>query len=50
MLFRSDFARERHLVLERLRRVGAHCVDATPERFSMALVNRYLELKRRELF
>mgnify|MGYP000514678361 CR=1 FL=1 len=46
----GDFARERHLVLERLRRVGAHCVDATPERFSMALVNRYLELKRRELF
>jgi len=46
----GDFARERHVVLERLRRVGAHCVDAAPERFSMALVNRYLDIKRRELF
>jgi uncharacterized protein (DUF58 family) len=46
----GDFARERHVVLERLRRVGAHCIDSAPERFSMALVNRYLEIKRRELF
>jgi uncharacterized protein (DUF58 family) len=46
----GDFARERHVVLERLRRIGAHCVDAAPAEFSMALVNRYLEIKRRELF
>lgn len=46
----GDFARERHVVLERLRRAGAHCIDTPPERFSMALVNRYLEIKRRELF
>jgi uncharacterized protein (DUF58 family) len=46
----SDFVRERGIVLERLKRVGAHCIDATPTEFSMALVNRYLELKRRELF
>lgn len=46
----GDFARERHLVLERLRRVGAHCIDTAPAAFSMALVNRYLDLKRRELF
>jgi uncharacterized protein (DUF58 family) len=46
----GDFARERHVVLERLRRVGAHCIDAAPSQFSMALVNRYLEIKRRELF
>ncbi len=46
----SDFARERSIVLERLRRVGAHCIDATPREFSMALVNRYLDIKRRELF
>jgi hypothetical protein len=38
------------VVIERLRRSGAHCLDATPGRFSMALVNRYLTLKRRELF
>jgi uncharacterized protein (DUF58 family) len=46
----GDFARERHVVLERLRRGGAHCVDASPAGFSMALVNRYLDIKRRELF
>lgn len=46
----DDFARERRIVLERLRRAGAHCIDATPDKFSMAVVNRYLDLKRRELF
>ena len=46
----GDFAREREIVLERLRRTGAHCLDATPKGFSMALVNRYLDIKRRELF
>jgi uncharacterized protein (DUF58 family) len=46
----GDFVRERQVVLERLRRIGAHCVDTAPAGFSMALVNRYLDLKRRELF
>jgi uncharacterized protein (DUF58 family) len=46
----SDFARERGVVLERLRRAGAHCLDATPAELTMSLVNRYLEIKRRELF
>jgi uncharacterized protein (DUF58 family) len=46
----GDFARERHVVLERLKRAGAHCIDTAPEQFSMALVNRYLDIKRRELF
>lgn len=46
----GDFARERNVVLERLRRAGAHCIDAAPAQFSMALVNRYLDIKRRELF
>jgi len=46
----GDFARERHVVLERLRRAGAHCIDSAPAGFSMALVNRYLDIKRRELF
>jgi len=36
-------------VIERLRRLGAHCIDSAPEGFSMALVNRYLDIKRREL-
>ncbi|HEY4241905.1 MAG TPA: DUF58 domain-containing protein [Kofleriaceae bacterium] len=46
----GDFGRERSIVLERLRRIGAHCIDAGPAEFSMALVNRYLDIKRRELF
>ncbi|HEY0250384.1 MAG TPA: DUF58 domain-containing protein, partial [Kofleriaceae bacterium] len=46
----TDFARERNIVLERLRRAGAFCIDATPDEFSMQLVNRYIEIKRRELF
>jgi uncharacterized protein (DUF58 family) len=46
----SDFARERTIVLEKLKAAGAHCIDATPREFSMALVNRYLDIKRRELF
>jgi uncharacterized protein (DUF58 family) len=45
----ADFARERQVVIERLRRLGAHCIDSAPEGFSMALVNRYLDIKRREL-
>jgi uncharacterized protein (DUF58 family) len=46
----GDFGRERSIVLERLKRAGAHCIDTTPDQFSMALVNRYLDIKRRELF
>ena len=46
----GDFSPEREIVLERLRRAGAHCIDATPGNFSMALVIRYIVIKRRELF
>jgi uncharacterized protein (DUF58 family) len=46
----GDFERERSLVFERLRQVGVHCIDTTPDRFSMAVINRYLAVKRRELF
>ena len=45
----SDFERERALVFERLRQVGVHCIDTTPDKFSMAVINRYLAVKRREL-
>ena len=37
-------------VLRRLRRLGIHCLDAPPAAISTALLNRYLEIKRRELF
>jgi uncharacterized protein (DUF58 family) len=46
----GDFERERDLVLRRLRRMGIHCLDAPPARITADLLNRYLELKRRELY
>jgi uncharacterized protein (DUF58 family) len=45
----ADFIRERELVLERLRRLGVHCLDSHPGKVSTDLINRYLEIKRREL-
>jgi uncharacterized protein (DUF58 family) len=40
---------ERDVVLERLRRLGVHVVDAPVDRAGPALLSRYLELKRRDL-
>ena len=45
----SDFVRERERVLARLRRLGVLCVDAAPAELSTRLLNRYLDVKRREL-
>jgi len=45
----ADFAREREAVLLRLRRLGVRCVDAVPSGVSAQLLNRYLDIKRREL-
>lgn len=45
----SDFVRERERVLARLRRFGVQCVDAAPAQVSSRLVNRYLEIQRREM-
>jgi len=45
----QDLARERDLVLRRLRRLGVHTIDAPPSSVSVQLLNRYLEIKRREL-
>ncbi|HET7826381.1 MAG TPA: DUF58 domain-containing protein [Anaeromyxobacter sp.] len=45
----SDFVRERERVIARLRRFGVQCVDAVPAQVSSRLVNRYLDIKRREL-
>lgn len=47
-LVARDFARERRLVLERLRRSGVLVVDAVAEAASARLLNRYLEVRRRE--
>lgn len=45
----SDLLRDREIVLHRLRRSGIQALDATPEGISPELVNRYLDIKRREL-
>jgi len=45
----DEFLRERRVVLERLRRLGVHCLDVRVDQIGPALINRYLEIKRREL-
>lgn len=44
-----DMLRERDLVLKRLQREGVLTLDVTPSRLSAGLINRYLEIKKREL-
>jgi uncharacterized protein (DUF58 family) len=45
----DSFLREREVVLQRLRRRGISCIDANPNEIGMQLLNRYLEIKRREM-
>ena len=45
----DSLLREREIVLRRLTRYGIQCIDAPPGRIGVDLVNRYLEIKRREL-
>jgi uncharacterized protein (DUF58 family) len=45
----DDFMKERQLVLEKLERMGIHCIDAAPNQLSPALLNRYLTIKQRGL-
>jgi uncharacterized protein (DUF58 family) len=45
----ADLVRERERVMARLRSMGIACVDAAPGLVSSRLVNRYLDIKRREL-
>lgn len=45
----QSLLRERELVLKRLGRLGVHCIDAQPQQVSVALLNRYFDIKRREL-
>jgi uncharacterized protein (DUF58 family) len=40
--------RERELTIAKLRRMGAEVVEAPPERFGPAIVDRYLALKRKD--
>jgi len=45
----ASLLKEREAVLGRLRKAGVFAVDATPEQVGPRLVNRYLEIKRREM-
>jgi uncharacterized protein (DUF58 family) len=45
----QDLVREREVVLRRLRRLGITTIDAAPGEVSMQLLNRYLEIRRREM-
>ena len=45
----DDLIRERTIVLERLRRLGIHCLHAPSEHIGVNLVNRYLAIMGREL-
>jgi uncharacterized protein (DUF58 family) len=44
-----DLLRDRRVVLERLQRLGVHCLDVSAARLSIALINRYLYIKQRDL-
>jgi len=48
-LIASDLVREREAVLAGLRRLGVQCIDGLPGAVTTQLVNRYLDLKRREM-
>lgn len=45
----EDFQRERSIVLERVARLGVHCLDVPPRGLSSALLSRYLMIKQRGL-
>jgi uncharacterized protein (DUF58 family) len=44
-----DMLRDRGIVLERLERLGIHCLDVTTSGLSAGLINRYLTIKQRGL-
>jgi uncharacterized protein (DUF58 family) len=48
-LVAADFVRERTIALERLQRMGVHCLEAPPRGLALSLVNRYLTIKQRGL-
>ena len=45
----DSLARDREVVVQRLRRQGVLVVETVPRRLGTALLNRYLEIKRREM-
>jgi uncharacterized protein (DUF58 family) len=45
----SDIARDRNMVMERLRRMGVNALDVEPDRLDSSLISSYLRIKQREL-
>jgi uncharacterized protein (DUF58 family) len=45
----DDLLRDRSVVLERLERLGVHCLDVSSHGLSVVLLNRYLRIKQRGL-
>lgn len=45
----DDMLRERLIVLERIARLGVHCLDVSAQAVSTSLLNRYLMIKQRGL-
>ena len=45
----ANLLKEREVVLTRLRRLGVHIIDAPSAAMGTALLNGYLDLKRRNL-
>ncbi|HLY17393.1 MAG TPA: DUF58 domain-containing protein [Bryobacteraceae bacterium] len=45
----DDFRRDRGVVLEKLERLGVHCIDLPPSEVPVALLNHYLVIKQRGL-
>jgi uncharacterized protein (DUF58 family) len=45
----QDLLRDRAVVLERLARMGVHCLEVPPRGLAVSLVNRYLTIKERGL-
>ena len=44
-----DMIRERHLVLDRLRRMGVLCLDVPPGQLTPRLISTYVMIKAREM-
>lgn len=45
----QNFLNERGIVMEKLARIGVHCLDVPSTSLPVALINRYLEIKQRGL-
>jgi uncharacterized protein (DUF58 family) len=43
----DDFRRDRNVVLEKMERLGVHCIDLPPAEMPVALLNHYLIIKQR---